>query len=162
MSKKMLVGVLLVLSLLLSACYPELSVQQYDKLRAELEAMDIERQELRTELTAMQVEMAEMQVEMADDKSRVAETRAFVEFLDRLLAEQRGAMILYGNFDIAAVIAAVSDHKDELMSAAEELGDSKIVYYLGLVDPDNGDQAIAAYYKIIECCLQKVGGNLEE
>ena len=100
---------------------------------------------------------------MADDKSRVAETRAYVEFLDRLLVEQRGAMILYGNFDIAVVIAAVSDHKDELISAAEELGDSKIVYYLGLVvDPDNGREAIAAYYKVIERCLQKVRKNLEE
>ncbi|MFC2025493.1 hypothetical protein ACFLTG_03710 [Chloroflexota bacterium] len=162
MSKKILVSVLLVLSLLLSACYPELSVQQYDKLRAELEAMDIERQELRAELTAMQAEMAGMQVEMADDKSRDAETRAYVEFLDRLLTEQRGAMILYGNFDIAVVIAAVFEYKDELMSAAEELEDRKIVYYLGLVEPDNGNQAIAAYYKIIESCLQKVRENLEE
>jgi len=150
MSKKVLVGFLLVLSLLLSACYPELSAQQYDKLRAELETMDIERQELKAELTAMKVEQA-------DDESRDAETRAYVEFLDKLLVAQRGAMIVYGDFDIAVV----SDYKDELVSAAEELGDSQITYYLELMDPDDRSQSIAAYYKIIEQSLQKIKKNLE-
>jgi len=150
MSKKVLVGFLLVLSLLLSSCYPELSVQQYDKLRAELEAMDIERNESKAELAAIQAEKA-------DFDANKAETLAYVEFLDTLLSAERGAMILYGQLDIAAV----SDYKDELASAAEQLGDSELTYYVELIDPDNGSQSIAAYYKIIEGCLQKIKQNLK-
>ena len=150
MSKKVLVGVLLVLSLLLSSCYPELSVQQYDKLRAELEAMDIERNELKAELAAIKAEQA-------DFDANKAEILAYVELLDKLVSTERGAMIRYGQFEVAVV----SEYKAELTSAAKQLQDDEITYYLDLIDPNNRGQSIAAYYQIMERCLQKIEQNLK-
>ena len=50
---KVLVGIVIVLSLLLSSCYPELSVQQYDRLKNDLIALDIEPPiDLQTKFTA--------------------------------------------------------------------------------------------------------------
>ena len=154
MKKKVLVGVLLALGLLLSSCYPELSVQQYDKLRTELEAMESERKELRVELATIKLEKAENE---AKNEAKNAETLAYVEFLDTLLSAQRGVMIVYGHFDVAVI----PDFKDELARVAEQLGDSEIAYYVGLIDPENEGQSAKAYYKIIECCFQKMRLNLE-
>jgi len=143
MAGKILVGVLIVLSLLLSSCYPELSVQQYDQLKKDLAEMDIERQELQAELVAI--------------KAKNTETLAYVGFLEKLVATQRSEKLLAGEFDVASLV----DAGPELMSTAESLGDSEITYYLGLMDRNNESQTIGAYYKAIEYCLKDIKKNLE-
>jgi chorismate mutase len=143
MARKILVGVLIVLSLLLSSCYPKLSVQQYDQLKKDLAALDTERQELQTELAAI--------------KAKNTETLAYVEFLEKLVTTQSSEKLLAGEFDAESLVNA----KDELMSAAQSLEDSDINYYLGLLDRNNESQTIAAYYKVIEYCLKDMRKNLE-
>ena len=143
MAGKILIGVLVALSLLLVSCYPELSVQQYDRLKDDLVALDIERQELRVELAAIEV--------------KNAETLAYIDFLDKLVSTQSSEMILSGQFDVGSL----ADAKAELTSVAESLGDNDIIYYLGLMERDNESQTIAAYYKVIEYCVKKMKQNLE-
>lgn len=143
MAGKILVGVLIVLSLLLSSCYPELSVQQYDQLKKDLAEMDVERQEL--------------QVELAVIKVKNTETLAYVRFLEKLVATQSSEKLLIGEFDVGSLV----DAGPELMSAAESLGDSEIIYYLGLMDRNEESQTIGAYYKAIEYCLKDVKKNLQ-
>jgi len=147
---KILVGILVTLSLLLSSCYPELSVQQYDRLKEDLIALDVERQELQAELVAIKAEIAAIEAENA-------ETLAYVEFLDKLVSTQSSEMILAGQFDVVAL----TDANTELAGIAERLGDNEIIYYLGLMDRDNESQTVAAYYKVIEYCLKKMRQNLE-
>jgi len=155
--KKVLVGILLILSLLLASCYPELSVQQYDELREELAVMDIERNELKERLVAMDKERGELVMDLAVIEVKNAETLNYVQFLGEVLSVQSPQMILSGEFDVAAVVA----HKDELIIAADKLEDSEIVYYLGLMNPDDESQSIGAYYKVIEYCLKTMRRNLE-
>lgn len=143
MAGKVLLGVILAFSLLLSSCYPELSVQQYGKLRQDLAALDTERQELRAELTAL--------------KTKNAEALAYVRFLDKLESTQSSEKILLGQFDVDSLISA----KGELTSLANNLGDNEIVYFLGLMKTDNESQTVPAYYKVIEYCLKKIKQKLE-
>jgi hypothetical protein len=143
MAGKILVGVLIVLSLLLSSCYPELSVQQYDQLKKDLAELDVQRQELQTELAAI--------------KAKNTEVLAYVGFLEKLVATQSSEKLLAGEFDVESL----ADARDELTSAAQSLGDSDIIYYLGLIDRNNESQTIGAYYKVIEYCLKDMRKNLE-
>ena len=143
MARKILVSVLLALSLLLSSCYPELSVQQYDELRKDLAEMDVQRQELEAELTAL--------------KAKNSKTLAYTEFLVKLVSTQSSERILKGEFDVNSLI----DSSFELTSVAESLGDGDIIYYLGLIDAENESQTVSAYYKTIEYCLKKIKQNLE-
>ncbi len=143
MAGKILVGILVVLSLLLSSCYPELSVQQYDKLKEDLVKLDIQRQELEAQLTAI--------------KAKNAKTLTYVDFLNKLVSTQSSEMILTGEFDVGSLINASS----ELMNIAESLGDNDIIYYLGLMNAENESQTVAAYYKAVEYCLKKIKQNLE-
>ena len=147
---KILVGVLIVLSLLLSSCYPELSVQQYDKLREDLEALDIQRQELQAELETVKTELTAI-------KAKHTQTRAYVEFLAKLVSTQSSERILIGEFDVGSLI----DSSFALTMAAESLGDNQIDYYLGLMDRENESQTVGAYYKAIEYCLKNMKQNLE-
>ena len=142
MPLKLLWSALIAASLLLTSCYPELSVQQYDKLKQELADLDVQRKSLEKDLTAV--------------KTKNAETLAYVGFLEKLEATQSSEKILAGQFDAASLISANA----ELTSAANSLGDSDIVYLLGLMKPDNANQTMAAYYKIIENCLKKIKKNL--
>jgi len=143
MTKKILASVLIVLSLLLSSCYPELSVQQYDELKKDLAKLDVERQELQAELAAI--------------KAKNAETLAYVEFLEKLVTTQTSAKLLAGEFDVESLTNA----RAELMSAAESLGNSEIIYNLGLLDRNNYTQTMGAYYKVIEYCLKHMKQNLK-
>jgi len=143
MAGKILVGVLIVLSLLLSSCYPELSVQQYDQLKKDLAEMDVERQELQAELAAI--------------KAKNTETLAYARFLEKLVSTQSSEKLLAGEFDVGSLV----DAEAELISAAESLGDSEIIYYLGLMDRTNESQTIGAYYKAIEYCLKDIKKNLQ-
>lgn len=144
MAGKVILGILLAFSLLLSSCYPELSVQQYDKLRQDIAALDTERQQLRTELAAL--------------KTKNAKTLAYVVFLDKLESTQISVKILSGQFDTSSLINASAN----LTSMAKDLGDNEIVYSLGLMKPDNDSQTVQAYYKIVEYCLKKIKQNLAE
>ncbi|MFC2056225.1 hypothetical protein ACFLTO_01495 [Chloroflexota bacterium] len=143
MVAKILVGVLVALSLLLSSCYPELSVQQYDELRKDLVELDAQRQELGAKLT--------------DLKAKNAETLTYVDFLDKLVSTQKSEMILSGQFDVGSLI----DTRVMLTNVAESLGDVDIIYYLGLMDAENESQTVTAYYKVIEYSLKKLKQNLE-
>ena len=157
MKFKTLLGIMLAFSLLLSSCYPELSVQQYDKLREDLEALDVERQELRVRATALEAEMEALEIELLDTKTRNQAIRAYVEFLHKTVSTQSSAKILEGEFDVESLITS----RDELTAAAQELEDSEIVYFLSLMDPENESQTVSAYYKIIEYCVKEIRLNLE-
>jgi len=143
MAVKVILGMLLAFGLLLSSCYPQLSVQQYDKLRQDIAALDTERQQLRAELTAL--------------KEKNAETLAYVQFLEKLEATQSSEKILSGKFDVGSLLNAKAD----LTSLANNLKNNEIASFLDLVKPDNDSQTLAAYYKIIQICLNKIKQNLE-
>ena len=143
MAVKVILGMLLAFGLLLSSCYPQLSVQQYDKLRQDIAALDTERQQLSSQLTGL--------------KEKNAETLAYVQFLEKLEATQSSEKILSGKFDVGSLLNA----KAELTSLANNLKNNEIVSFLDLVKPDNDSQTLAAYYKIIQICLNKIKQNLE-
>jgi len=157
MSRKVLVGVLLALSVLLCSCYPELSMQQYDKLKSDIAVLDTERKELGGKLSALEVELRVTEVELREIEEKNAETLAYVEFLDKLLSVQSSELILSGEFDVSALI----DASVELTSIAEKLGDNDIIFYLGLLDAENEGESVAAYYKVIEYSMKKIKQNLE-
>lgn len=150
MARKILLGVLIVLILLLSSCYPELSVQQYDKLKEDLAELDVQHQELVNELVALEEEYAAL-------KEKNAKTLTYVGFLVKLASTQSSERILTGEFDVESLV----DLKDELMDYAENLGDNEIQYYLGLINRWNQSETVAAYYKVVEYCLKKMKQNLE-
>jgi hypothetical protein len=150
MARKILLGVLIVLILLLSSCYPELSVQQYDKLKEDLAELDVQHQELVNELVALEEEYATL-------KEKNAKTLTYVGFLVKLASTQSSERILTGEFDVESLV----DLKDELMNYAENLGDNEIQYYLGLINRWNQSETVAAYYKVVEYCLKKMKQNLE-
>ena len=144
MAGKVILVALFAFSLLLSSCYPELSVQQYDKLRQDIAALDTERQKLNKELTAL--------------KAKNVETLAYVAFLDKLESTQISEKILAGQFDADALISASIN----LTGMAKALGDNDIVFFLESMKPDNDGQTAQAYYKIVEYCLKKIKQNLAE
>ena len=148
--KGILVG-LLAFSFLLSSCYPELSVQQYDKLRQDLAALDTERQQLSGQVASLDAEFKAF-------KAKNAKTLAYVDFLERLGATQVSEKILSGQFDAAALIKA----KRELTRLANDLGDNDIISFLETMKPDNDSQTVQAYYKIVEYSLKKMKQNLGE
>ena len=154
---KVLVGLLVVCSLLLASCYPELSVQQYDRLKKDIEELDTKRSELEAELSTLGAELTELKETKTEIETKNVKTLAYVEFLNKLIFVSSLEVIVSGQFDAEALITSA----DELTSAAEELGDQEILYYLGLIDPDHESQSMAAYYKVIEYCLKKMKQNLE-
>jgi len=163
MGRKITFAVLIFLSLLLASCYPELSIQQYDQLKADLEAMDTQRHELIEEVVGLEGEVAALQkqvaildAEMDADDALELETLAYVEFLDKLVSTQT-EFILKGQFDIEALV----DASDNLTEAAAGLENGQISYYLGLMQPDNQIETVAAYYKIIEEAVKAIRMNLE-
>jgi hypothetical protein len=144
MTGKVLLGILLSFSLLLASCYPELSVQQYDKLKKDIAELDTQRQILEEETVAL--------------RAKHTEIRAYADFLNRMIATQNSENIVSGKaqFDADSLVAA----KGELTKMAESLGDPDIIYYLDLITP-KGTQNVAAYNKIIEYCLKGIRENLE-
>lgn len=129
--------------LLLTSCYPELSVQQYDKLKKDIAELDVQRQTLEKELQAL--------------KAQHIETRAYLDLLTKMVYTQSSEKLLAGQFDVPSLISA----KPDLLSRANQLGDNEIAYFLGLMKSDNQTQTMAAYYKVIEYCLKQISQNLE-
>jgi len=149
MAGKIIVIVLVALCLSLSSCYPELSVQQYDKLKEDLAELDEQHTELETELELVKTELKEI-------KTRNQEIRAYIDFMVQLVSTQSSESLLKGEFDTGALIEA----KEQLLTAAEILEDVDISYYLSLIDPENEDETVGVYYKVIEYCLKNIKQKL--
>lgn len=155
MKKKLLIGFLLALSLLFTSCYPELSVQQYDKLKEDLETLDVKRAELE-----IQIESLTENIELlkAENAVKNAKTVKYVRFLEKMISTQSSERLLSGEFDVDSLV----NSKETLDEMAEELGDSKVTYYLELFDSDNASQTVAAYYKTIEYCFKEMKAILQQ
>ncbi|MFC1952828.1 hypothetical protein ACFLWR_01690 [Chloroflexota bacterium] len=150
MRVKALLGFLLVFTFLISSCYPELSIQQYDRLREDLETMDVERHELRTKNDSLETELVNI-------KAKNQEIRNYIEFMYKMISTQSSAKILEGEFDVESLITS----KDELNVIAEELEDGQIIYFMSLMNPENESQTVSAYYKIVEYCVKEIKQNLD-
>ena len=152
--KTVFIIAIVAVSLLLNSCYPELSVQQYDKLRNDIATLDIERKQLEETLEA---ERAQLEATIMAEKAKNEESLAYVNFLAKLVSTQNTQKILTGEFDTASLISA----KTDLTELADSLGDNEITYFLGLLKPDNDGLTVQSYYKVIEYCLKKLKQNLE-
>ena len=78
MAGKIFILVILLSCLVFTSCYPELSVQQYDKLKEDLEKLDVQRQQLQAELLSLQAEYDEI-------IQKNIEIRTYIEFLEKLV-----------------------------------------------------------------------------
>ena len=154
MKKKLLIGFLLALSLLFTSCYPELSVQQYDKLKEDLEALDVKRAELELQIESL---IEDIELLKAEEAVKDALTIKYVKFLEKMISTQSSERLLSGEFDVESLI----NSEEVLNQMAEGLGDSQVNYYLELFDSDNATQTVAAYYKTIEYCFKKMKANLQ-
>jgi septal ring factor EnvC (AmiA/AmiB activator) len=149
MAWKSIIVILLGLCLFASSCYPELSVQQYDKLKEDLEKLDEERTELEQEVTSLSEELEEIKV-------KNTEVRGYVNFLVQLVSTQNSESLLEGEFDTDALV----ESKEKLLASAEALQDSDIEYYLSLISPENEAGTAGVYYKVIETCLKEIKQEL--
>lgn len=147
MALRILSGIFIAFSILFTSCYPELSVQQYDQLKKDLAALDVERQELKEEMAAIRAQNAEKSIII----------NAYVGFLEKLVSTQSSEKILTGEFDTQSLI----DSKEELMSIAESLKDNNIILYLGSMNSENEENIVGLYYKVIEYCLKSIKQKLD-
>ena len=139
----------LCLSIGLSACHPELSVQQYDQLKEDIVKLDEERTALREEIDTLTEQLDTV-------KEKNAVVRKYVNFIVQLIATQNSESLLKGEFDVAALTAA----KDALLEAANKLEDQDIHYYMTLIDEENEAETVGAYYKAIEYCIKNIKQEL--
>ncbi|OGN90146.1 MAG: hypothetical protein A2158_02740 [Chloroflexi bacterium RBG_13_46_14] len=149
MAWKSIIIVFIGLCLFISSCYPELSVQQYDKLKEDLEKLDEKR-------TVLEQEVESLSTELAEIKTKNTEVRAYIDFLVQLVSTQNSESLLEGEFDTKALV----ESKEKLLESAEKLKDSEIEYYLGLISPENEAQTVGIYYKTIESCLKAIKQEL--
>jgi hypothetical protein len=151
MARKVLTGFIIVFILLLSACYPKLSVQQYDKLRQDITSLNTESKALTDNVTSLQAQLASV-------KKENTEALGYVNFLEKLISTQNSEKVLSGKgeFDVGTLLNANKD----LTAMANDMSDSEIAYLLGLMKPNNDDQTITAYYKIIEKCIKNIKQDL--
>lgn len=149
MAWKVIFMVLLGTCLFMSSCYPELSVQQYDKLKDDLEKLDEKRTELEQEVESLSLELEEI-------KAKNSEVRTYIDFLVQLVSTQNSESLLKGEFDTNALVQS----KEKLLESAIQLQDSEIEYYLSLISPDNEAQTAGVYYKAIERCLKGIKQEL--
>jgi len=131
------------------SCYPELSVQQYDKLKEDLAALN-------QQSDALESELARVNTELATIKERNTRVRAYVGFLVQLISTQNSESLLAGEFDVNALVTA----KSELMTSAEALNDPDIVYFLSIVNAEKEAETVGAYYKAIEYCIKNIKQQL--
>ncbi len=149
MAWKSLIVILAVLCFLVTSCYPDLSVQQYDKLKEDLTKLDEKRTELEQELTSTTEELEEIKV-------KNTEVRAYIDFLVQLVSTQNSESLLEGEFDVNAL----AESKEELLASAENLTDKDIQYYISLIDPEKEPETVGIYYKVIEDCLKSIKQEL--
>ena len=149
MAWKSLIVVIIGLCLFVASCYPELSVQQYDKLKEDIEKLDEKRTELEQEVALLSMELEEI-------KAKNTEVRSYIDFLVKLVATQNTQSLLEGEFDTNALV----ESKETLLESAEKLQDSEIVFYLSLINPENEAETVGVYYKAIETCLKEIKQEL--
>jgi hypothetical protein len=149
MIRKIVVIVITALCLCLSSCYPELSVQQYDKLKEDLKTLDKERTTLEENL-----DVTTSELEICNKNNQ--EIKAYVDFMALLMSTQNSERMLAGEFDAEALVAA----KDVLVAAAENLTDGDVVYYMSLIDHNNESATVGAYYKAMEYCIKNIKQKL--
>jgi chromatin segregation and condensation protein Rec8/ScpA/Scc1 (kleisin family) len=154
MAKKILIGLMIGLSLLFTSCYPELSVQQYDKLKEDLKALDVKRAELETEIESLQANIAVIE---ANNAQVHAEVRGYLSFLEKMVSTQSSERILTGEFDVESLVKA----KETLKDLAADLEESKVFYYLDMMNTENESQTVGAYYKAIEYSLKEMKSKLQ-
>ena len=156
MAWKLLIAVFVGLCLCVSSCYPELSVQQYDKLKEDLEKLDEKRSELEQEIAVLSVEVASLSTELDEIKTKNTEVRAYIDFLVELVSTQNSESLLEGEFDTDALV----ESKEKLLESAKTLQDSQIEFYLSLISPENEAETVGVYYKVIEDCLKEIKQEL--
>ncbi|MFC2038321.1 hypothetical protein ACFLUG_00920 [Chloroflexota bacterium] len=154
MKKKILLGVMLGLTLLFTSCYPELSVQQYDKLKEDLVALDVRRAQLEVEVEGLNLRIEELETTHAAESTTV---RTYINFLEKMVSTQSSEMILTGEFDVGSLV----NSKEILVTMADELDDQQINYFIGLMDSENKSQTVAAYYKTVEYCIKEIKLTLQ-
>ncbi|MFC1988787.1 hypothetical protein ACFLVJ_03025 [Chloroflexota bacterium] len=158
MKAKIFLGVLMAFSLLFASCYPELSIQQYDQLKDDLDALDIERQELRVKVAELETKLTALETELASIREKTPVTLSYINFLNKMVSTQSSAKILEGEFDVEALVGA----RDGLITDAKNLvGEDEITYLLNLMDSENESRTVSVYYKIIEICIKNMKQNLE-
>ncbi|MBN2238738.1 MAG: hypothetical protein JW712_03110 [Dehalococcoidales bacterium] len=150
-------------SLLLTSCYPELSVQQYDELKEDLEvlnhqsaAMEEELIYVKDELTSANEELAYLIAENGILKANNKEIKAYTDFMVKLFATQNTEKLLNGEFDVAALVSK----KEELLKAADNLTDSNIYRFLSVIDAENEVETMGAYYQILSTCVKNIKQKL--
>lgn len=156
MAWKSILIVFIGMCLFVSSCYPELSVQQYDKLKEDLEILDEQRTELKQEVNSLSTEVSSLSTELEEIKTKNTEVRAYVDFLVQLVSTQNSESLLEGEFDTGALV----ESKEMLLESAETLKDSQIEYYLSLINPENEAETVGVYYKVIEDCLKEIKQEL--
>jgi len=156
MAGKSLIAILIGLCLFVSSCYPELSVQQYDKLKEDLEKLDEKRTELEQEVSSLEQEVSSISMELEGIKTKNTQVRAYIDFLVQLVSTQNTESRLAGEFDTNALV----ESKEKLIESAKKLKDSEIEYYLGLINPENEAETVGVYYKAIEECLKAIKQEL--
>ena len=156
MAWKLLIIVFIGLCLIVTSCYPELSVQQYDKLKEDLEKLDEQRTELAQEVSFLSMEVSSLSMELEEIKVKNTEVRAYIDFLVQLVSTQNTESLLAGEFDTNALV----ESKEKLLESAENLKDSEIEYYLSLINPENEAETVGVYYKAIEKCLKEIKQEL--
>jgi septal ring factor EnvC (AmiA/AmiB activator) len=156
MAWKSILIVFIGMCLFVSSCYPELSVQQYDKLKEDLEILDEQRTELKQEVNSLSTEVSSLSTELEEIKTKNTEVRAYVDFLVQLVSTQNSESLLEGEFDTEALV----ESKEMLLESAETLKDSQIEYYLSLINPENEAETVGVYYKVIEDCLKEIKQEL--
>ena len=154
--KKSLVVLMIGVCLLTISCNPELSVQQYDKLKEDLEKLEETRVELEQEVDSLSTEIASLSTELEKIKAKNTEIRAYIDFLVQLVSTQNSESLLEGAFDANALV----ESKEELLTTAKKLQDSNIEYYLSLITPDNEAATVGVYYKAVEICLKEIKQEL--
>ena len=149
MLKKFIAVALVGVGLFSVSCYPELSVQQYDQLKKDLEDLDTKRVQLEIEVQNLKAEIATIYAENNATNNR---TRAYIGFLEKMVSTQSSARILDGEFDVNSLVSV----KEDLVKMSNDLDDPEIAYFLGLMNSDNESQTVAAYYKTIEYCFKEI------
>ena len=158
MNRKIILIVLSVICscFLLTSCYPELSVQQYDKLKEDLDVLNHQSAALEEELNHVNSENEALQTNNAQMIANNAEIKSYVDFITKLLATQNSEGQLNGKFDVQSLVEA----KDSLLVAADNLTDGNIYRYISIIGPDNEVETMGAYYQALSTCIRNIKQKL--
>lgn len=137
--------------LFLTSCYPELSVQQYDQLKEDLEVLN-------HQSAAMDEELAYINAENGLLKENNVEIATYVDFMMQLLSTQNSESLLNGEFDVQALV----DSKEVLLASSANLSDGNIYRYLSIINEENEAETMGAYYQTLSTCIKNIKQKLGE